>query len=304
MSTATEAIRSARDLLLQLRGQGDAARASFSWPRISGPFNWAIDWFDAIGRGRDDLALWIRDEHDRDERYSYADLVQRSDRLAGWLAAQGVGKGDAVMLMLGNQIELWDAMLAVMKIGAVILPTSQALQDFDLAGRIPRAGVRVVLANPVDEAKFDGVEGPVFLTTGPAHGRWLSVSEADDWPAEPRDVVTDASDPVLYYFTSGTTKDPKLVVHTQLSYPVGHLSTMYFLGVRPGDVHLNISSPGWGKHAWSSFFSPWLAEATVFSYTYQRFDAAALLRELEDARVTTLCAVSYTHLTLPTSDLV
>ncbi len=186
MSTATEAIRSARDLLLQLRGQGDAARASFSWPRISGPFNWAIDWFDAIGRGRDDLALWIRDEHDRDERYSYADLVQRSDRLAGWLAAQGVGKGDAVMLMLGNQIELWDAMLAVMKLGAVVLPTAQALQDFDLAGRIPRAGVRVVLANPVDEAKFDGVEGPVFLTTGPAHGRWLSVSEADDWPAAPR----------------------------------------------------------------------------------------------------------------------
>lgn len=290
MSPATDAIRSARDLLLGLRGQGDAARASFAWPEISGPFNWAIDWFDAVGRGRDDLALWIRDEQDRDERYSFADLVERSDRMAGWLAAQGVGKGDAVMLMLGNQIELWEAMLAVMKLGAVILPTSQALQGFDLRDRIPRADVRAVLANPVDEAKFDGLDDVLLLTTGPAHGPWRSVARAAEFPATPRQVVTDASDPVLYYFTSGTTKDPKLVVHTQVSYPVGHLSTMYFLGVRPGDVHLNISSPGWGKHAWSSFFSPWLAEATVFSYTYQRFDAAALLRELEDAKVTTFCA--------------
>ena len=290
MSPATDAIRSARDLLLGLRGQGDSARASFAWPEISGPFNWAIDWFDAVGRGRDDLALWIRDEQDRDERYSFADLVERSDRVAGWLAAQGVGKGDAVMLMLGNQIELWEAMLALMKLGAVILPTSQALQDFDLEDRIPRARVRAVLANPADQAKFDGVADLTFLTTGPAHGRWRSIAQAAEFPATPRRVVTDASDPVLYYFTSGTTKDPKLVVHTQVSYPVGHLSTMYFLGVRPGDVHLNISSPGWGKHAWSSFFSPWLAEATVFSYTYQRFDAAALLRELEDAKVTTFCA--------------
>ena len=290
MSTATEKIRTARDLLLSLEGRGDEACARFEWPQISGPFNWAIDWFDAIGRDRDDLALWIRDEDGSDERYSYGDLVTRSDRLASWFTAQGVGKGDAVMLMLGNQVELWDAMLAVMKIGGIILPTAQALQPFDLADRVERAEIRAVLANPVDEPKFDDIEGLTFITTGEAHGRWLSMAEAVRSPAEPREVVTDAGDPVLYYFTSGTTKDPKLVAHTQLSYPVGHLSTMHFIGVRPGDVHLNISSPGWGKHAWSSFFSPWLAEATVFSYNYTRFDAATILRELEGAQVTTFCA--------------
>ncbi len=290
MSAATDAIREARDALLSWRGEGDVARREFRWPEISGAFNWAIDWFDAIGRDRDELALWIRDTEGGDERHTYAELVERSDRLAGWLTAQGLGKGDTVMLMLGNQIELWEAMLAVMKIGAVILPTAQALQPLDLADRIPAAGVRAVVANPEDEHKFDGIEGPVFITTGPAHDRWLPMADAASLPATPREVVTDAGDPVLYYFTSGTTKDPKLVVHTQLSYPVGHLSTMYFIGVRPGDVHLNISSPGWGKHAWSSFFSPWLAEATVFSFNYHRFDAAEMLRQLEDAKVTTFCA--------------
>ena len=290
MSTATEKIRAARDLLLAARGDGDAARSSFEWPDITGEFNWAIDWFDAIARDRGDLALWIRDEHGADERYTYGELVERSDRLAGWLEGQGVGKGDAIMLMLGNQVELWDAMLAAMKLGAIILPTAQALQDFDLEDRIPRAQVRVVVANPEDEHKFDGVEGLVFVTTGPPHDRWLSLRDASTVAAEPRRVVTDVDDPVLYYVTSGTTKDPKLVVHTPLSYPVGHLSTMYFIGVRPGDVHLNISSPGWAKHAWSSFFSPWLAEATVFSFNYQRFDAAVMLKELHDSKVTTFCA--------------
>ncbi len=290
MSTATDAIRSARDGLLALRGQGDEACACFAWPEITGPFNWAIDWFDETGRDSDELALWLRDEDGSEERYTFNDMVERSDRLAAWLEAEGVSKGDPVMLMLGNQVELWDAVLAVMKLGAVVLPTAQALQDFDLELRVPRAGVKAVIANPEDEAKFDGIDQIVTLTTGEPHGRWRSLREAENLPATPREVVTDADDPCLYYFTSGTTKEPKLVVHTQLSYPVGHLSTMYFIGVRPGDVHLNISSPGWGKHAWSSFFSPWLVGATVFSYRYERFDAATLLRELEECKVTTLCA--------------
>ena len=98
------------------------------------------------------------------------------------------------------------------------------------------------------------------------------------------------TDRLLLYFTSGTTSRPKLVEHTQVSYPVGHLTTMYWLGLQPGDVHLNISSPGWAKHAWSCFFAPWIAEATVFVYNYSRFDAAALLEQLRAERVTTFCA--------------
>jgi acetyl-CoA synthetase len=95
---------------------------------------------------------------------------------------------------------------------------------------------------------------------------------------------------MLLYFTSGTTSRPKLVEHTQVSYPVGHLTTMYWLGLRPGDVHLNISSPGWAKHAWSCFFAPWIAEATIYLYNYSRFDAAALLERIRTDEITTFCA--------------
>ena len=290
MSSATEAIRDARDKLLGWYGQGDLARREFRWPEISGPFNWAIDWFDEIGRGNDKLALWIRDFEGAEEKYSFDELVERSDRTAEWFTQIGVGKGDVAMLMLGNQVELWVTQLAAMKVGAIVLPTAQALQDFDLEERIAQAEVKIVITNPEEEHKFHAVDGPLLVTTGLASSRWLALSDAEACEAKPQNVVTDCDDPVLYYFTSGTTKSPKLVEHTQLTYPVGHLSTMYLLGLKPGDVHLNISSPGWGKHAWSSFFSPWLAEATVFSFNYERFDAAAMLHQLEDAKVTGFCA--------------
>ncbi|QGF24615.1 AMP-binding protein [Raineyella fluvialis] len=291
MSRATEQIRAARDLLLSYRGRVDEAREAFTWPEISGPFNWAIDWVDAIGRGNQNTALWICETDGSERKWTYDDMVRSSDSVAGWLRARGVGKGDTVMLMLGNQIELWDAMLAVMKIGAVILPTAEAVTSEDLADRIARAKVRAVIANAPDTPKFDSVPGDYLrITTSAAHDDWLAFADAHDYPSEPQPVVTDADDPVLQYFTSGTTKEPKLVQHTQLSYPVGHLSTTYFIGVRPGDVHLNISSPGWGKHAWSSFFSPWIAEATIFVYNYRRFDAHDLLRQMRRVDVATFCA--------------
>jgi acetyl-CoA synthetase len=94
----------------------------------------------------------------------------------------------------------------------------------------------------------------------------------------------------MLYFTSGTTARPKLVEHTHTSYPIGHLATMYWIGLKPGDVHLNISSPGWAKHAWSNLFAPWNAEATVFIHNYTRFDAVRLMREMDRAGVTTFCA--------------
>ncbi|MFN2593227.1 MAG: AMP-binding protein, partial [Candidatus Dormibacteria bacterium] len=120
---------------------------------------------------------------------------------------------------------------------------------------------------------------------------WLDYAGADQADDTFRaDGPTQADDPMLLYFTSGTTSQPKLVEHTHASYPVGHLSTMYWIGLRPGDVHLNVSSPGWAKHAWSNVFAPWNAEATVFLYNYRRFDAPALLDQLVRCQVTTFCA--------------
>jgi acetyl-CoA synthetase len=126
---------------------------------------------------------------------------------------------------------------------------------------------------------------------GGAAAGWRSFSEAEACSTDfAPDGPTRASDPLLLYFTSGTTSKPKLVLHTHASYPVGHLATMYWIGLQPGDVHLNISSPGWAKHAWSCLFAPWNAGATVFLYNYARFDARAMLAALVKHRVTTLCA--------------
>ena len=234
-------------------------------------------------------------------------MADRSDQVATWLRRLGVGKGDRVILMLGNQVELWEAMLAVAKLGAVIMPTTGALGPADLADRITRGGARFVIANAADTAEVRRrATGDYTRIVRRRRRRRLAplrrrVRRRVRRRRSPREPTVD--DPMLIYFTSGTTSKPKLVEHSQVSYPVGHLSTMAWIGVRPGDVHLAISSPGWAKHAWSCFFAPWIAEATIFVYNYSRFDAAALLNQLRRAGVTTFCAPPTVWRMLIQSDL-
>ena len=277
---AYRAYRAPRDQLLSLRGEHDRAVAEFRWPDVGPTFNWAVDWFDAVARGNDRPALVVVEEDGSSVEVSYDEMARRSDQVAAWLASQGVRKGDSVIVMLGNQVELWETMLAIMKLGAVIMPTTTAVGPSDLVDRISRGNARFVVCNPADAGKFEEVPGDYRrISVGPVgHDGWADLRDAYtlgdvtvDHPG------TSADDRLLLYFTSGTTSRPKLVEHTQRSYPVGHLSTMYWLGLQPGDVHLNISSPGWAKHALSCFFAPWIAEATIFIYNYARFDAAALL---------------------------
>lgn len=279
------ALRSARDQLLSLRGHPDKARAEFAWPEMDGQFNWAHDWFDGFARGNENTGLVIVEDDGAVAAFSFAELVDRSDQLAWWLADKGIAKGDTVLVMLGNQLELWLTMLAVIKLGAVIMPTTAALGPADITDRVVRGGVRYAVCNAVDEAKFLEVSDfcNVF-PTGAFDEAWLLTAKPVEHPG------TAPTDRLLLYFTSGTTSRPKMVEHTQVSYPVGHLTTMYWIGLRPGDVHLNISAPGWAKHAYSSFFAPWLAEATVMVFNYTRFDPVSLLRVLREQHVTTLCA--------------
>ncbi|HYZ68351.1 MAG TPA: AMP-binding protein [Mycobacterium sp.] len=305
MTTNTDLYRTARDQLVDLIGDYDKAVEAFVWPQLTGTFNWAIDWFDVIARNNDRTALWIVEEGGDEQKVSFAEMADRSDRVATWLRRLGVGKGDRVILMLGNQVELWEAMLAVAKLGAVIMPTTGALGPADLADRITRGGARFIIANDVDTAKFEDVAGDYTrIVVGEPVDGWHRYADADDAEsAGPFAAKTTVDDSMLIYFTSGTTSKPKLVEHSQISYPVGHLSTMAWIGVRPGDVHLAISSPGWAKHAWSCFFAPWIAEATIFVYNYSRFDAAALLHQLRRARVNTFCAPPTVWRMLIQSDL-
>ncbi len=295
-STNHESYRAARDFLLENREDYDAACAGFEWPEITGRFNWATDWFDRIARGNDKPALWIVEEDGREDKYSFDDMATRSDKLAAWFTEQGIGKGDAVLVMLNNQVELWDSMLALMKIGAIIAPTTTALGAADLKERIARAEAKGIIANADEAGKMywareDENAAVHLFSVGDAGEGWHDVREAQDREEAPAwEAQTEVGDPLLLYFTSGTTSKPKLVMHTQVSYPVGHLVTMYWIGQQPGDVHLTIASPGWAKHAWSCFFAPWIAEACIFEYNYARFDAPSLLAQMDRAGVTTFCA--------------
>src|SRR5262249_5445723 len=220
---------------------------------------------------------------------TFAEMSARSNRVANFLRRQGVRRGDRILIMLGNVPELWEITLAAMKLGAVFSPATTLLTAEDLQDRIDRGGIRHVIAAE-GASKFEGVTGKYTrIAVGTPLPGWVPYAP-DEASAFSPDGETRGDDPLLLYFTSGTTAKPKMVLHTHLSYPVGHLSTMYWIGLRGGDVHWNISSPGWAKHAWSSFFAPWNAGATIFVFNYARFEAKRVLDALVAHRVTTLCA--------------
>ncbi len=290
---ATEELRAARDFLLEHREDYATAVEKFEWPRPRS-FNWGLEWFDVIATERpDQAALTIVEEDGTSRSWTYEEMSRRSDQVAGWLRANGVERGHRIVLMLGNQVELWEIVLAAIKIGAVLIPASTLLTPTDLADRVLRGGARFVVARDVDAMSFRHVPGTFLrIAVGRPVEGWIEYDDTVNYPAEDfvPDGVSLAGDPLLLYFTSGTTALPKLVEHSQVSYPIGHLTTMYWIGLRPGDVHLNISSPGWAKHAWSNVFAPWLAGATVLVYNYTRFDAVALMRVLAEQQVATFCA--------------
>jgi acetyl-CoA synthetase len=279
-----------RDELLRRRSDYDGACRDFSWPQFT-RFNWVRDYFDVIAEGNEQPALRVVDDEGADQMASFATLAQRSRQVASFMAALGVTRGDRVLIMLPNCVALWEGMLALIRLGAVMIPASTLLERDDLADRLERGHVKAVLTEAQYAPRFSTLPGaPVRIAVGPAVPGWTQFSASHAAPEDFTSADTGADELMLLYFTSGTTARPKLVAHSHTSYPVGHLTTMYWLGLKPGDVHLNLSSPGWAKHAWSCFFAPWNAQATVLAYHYQRFDARALLAKLVECRVTTFCA--------------
>ncbi|MEA5453963.1 AMP-binding protein [Sinomonas sp. JGH33] len=334
--TVTDDFRQARDSLLALSENYDEARRAFAWPRFD-EFNFATDWFDALAadpeRGQQ-AALIIVEQDGTSTRRTFAELAEASRRAATWLRDQGVGRGDHLIIMLGNQVELWELLLASIRLGAVMIPTTTLMGPRDLQDRVDRGAARWAAVGAAHLAKFDDVEGAyTLIAVGPAgaaadgaEGAADGAGAADDGgrqggvvrsgravldyaeaaqasPDFAPEAPTRADETLLLYFTSGTTSKPKLVEHTHTSYPVGHLSTAYWIGLEPGDVHLNVASPGWAKHAWSNVFAPWIAEATVFIYNYERFDAAALMDQMGRQHVTSFCAPPTVWRMLIQSDL-
>ena len=286
------AFKVARDFLLAQRGDYAAAYRDFRWPEL-GDFNWALDWFDAeLAKGAQGQQLALKIVGDGAAEVSFAELSAASNRVANGLRALGVKRGDRILLMLGNVVPLWEVMLAAMKLGAVVIPATTLLAGDDLKDRFTRGRARFVVANAADAPKFVGLEdGVTRIAIGAAPAGWVAYDTLHQGAESfTPDGPTRATDPLLLYFTSGTTARPKLVLHSHQSYPVGHLSTMFVLGLRPGDMHLNISSPGWAKHAWSCLFAPWNAGATVFIANQPRFNARGMLEAIAANGVTSLCA--------------
>jgi acetyl-CoA synthetase len=287
----------ARATLLARRSDYDAAVKEFRWPDVS-HFNWARDWFDkGLAQNPDtanqDAIVVIDGSQERAESLTFSQLSERSNQVANYLASLGIRKGDRLLLLVGNILPLWEIMLASIKMGAVVVPATPMLTTDELLDRVERGRVSIVIASHDQAPKFDALDHLQFqrVAIGGPYPGWRGYSEVDDCDrsfATPDQIGP--NDPLLLYFTSGTTAKPKLVLHSQSSYPVGALSTMYWLGLKPGDVHLNISSPGWAKHAWSSLFAPWNAGATILTLNQPRFSARGLLEVLSSQRVTTLCA--------------
>ena len=282
--------KAARDFLLAHGGDYETAYRDFRWPVLT-EFNWALDWFDGelAKAGAGQLALRILG--DETENFTFGELSAASSRLANGLRALGAKRGDRLLLMLGNVGALWQTMLAAMKLGLVVIPATTLLAAADIEDRLARGKARFIVAEGSDSGKFKGLADRITrIALGEAPPGWLrfddllqaSASFASDGP-------TKADDPLLLYFTSGTTARPKLVLHSHQSYPVGHLTTMFGLGLKPGDVHLNISSPGWAKHAWSSFYAPWNAGAAIVALN-KRFEPRATLDDLVAHKVTSFCA--------------
>ncbi|HEY0235397.1 MAG TPA: AMP-binding protein [Afipia sp.] len=288
----------ARAFLLKHRSDYDTAVAGFEWPEPV-PFNWALDWFDKGLAGNPEhqgrVALWIVDVATGNEtKLTFGEMSRRSNRAANFLRDLGLKRGDRLLLLLGNVVPLWETMLAAIKLGVIVIPATTLLTQEELRDRLERGRARAVVATQDQIPKFQGLGGGdlVRIVVGSSDdSSWRSYSGSEKYPDTfTPDGVTNAHDDMLLYFTSGTTAKPKLVLHSHRSYPVGSLSTMYWIGLQPGDVHLNISSPGWAKHAWSCFFAPWNAGATIFIANQPRFDAKGLLATVARCGVTTLCA--------------
>ncbi|MEU8618631.1 AMP-binding protein [Streptomyces sp. NPDC048623] len=302
-TAAHEEYRAARDLLLRLRGDREAASAAFRWPRAR-HFNWALEWFDVVAEGNRRTALEILGTPGPDgtvpvvDRVTFAELSARSDELAVALAEAGVARGDRVLVLLGTRAELWETLLGCIKLGAVVVPGYQDLTRDEAADRIGRGGIRHLVCAPelvhmLGESEVPAVPGVRMAPGAGGVPGWIPYPDTRDTGRRRAFVPTGptaAGDPSFCYFTSGTTSLPKLVEHSHAGYAVGHLSSLYWSGLRPGDRHLNLSAPGWAKHSWSSFFVPWTAGATVVAPPDGGLPAELLPGVLAAQRISSLCA--------------
>ena len=267
-------------------------------------FNFAYDVMDAwAAEAPEKLAiLWTNDQGD-EIRTTYGELKEQTDQAASYLMSLGIGKNDPVMLILKRRYEWWVVMLALHKIGAIVIPATHMLTKKDIVYRNTRASVKAIIC--VDDPYVTGqiqlamADSPTVdtLIAVTDHGKPIPEGFHDwqsEWKLAPKFVrpkhVNDNSDTMLMYFTSGTSGEPKMVAHDYL-YAMGHLSTgVFWHNLHEGSLHLTVADTGWGKAVWGKFYGQWFAGATVFVFDHEKFNADTLLRQIEKYHVTSFCA--------------
>lgn len=274
-------------------------------------FNWVKEIFEGINvkdHPNNTALLWTDDKVTH--RYSFRDMSVACNKLLNFLRAKGMQQGDVILTQLSLQVINWQANLATIKGGFRMIPAATILGASDIEYRFKRLMPKVVIADPDNAEKIEAAEQLTgntvaikIIAEGERSG-WIPLSEINEYGTEAEAADTNSDDPLFLFFTSGTTGMPKVVIHTHFSYPVGHLTTASWIGLKQGDVHYNISQPGWAKFGWSSFFAPWNTGATVFAYhTTGRFSAAKIMQLVADHNISTFCAPPTVLRMLITEDL-
>ena len=267
-------------------------------------FNFAYDVMDAWAEeAPEKLALLWTNDQGEEIRATYKQLKEQSDQAAAYLQSLGIGKGDPVMLILKRRYEWWIIMLALCKIGAIVIPATHMLTKKDIIYRNTRASVKAIIC--VDDAYVTG-QIQLAMSESPTVKQYITVTDHGkpipegfrDWQAEwknaPKFVrpafVNNNEDTMIMYFTSGTSGEPKMVAHDYL-YAMGHLTTgVFWHNLHEDSLHLTVADTGWGKAVWGKFYGQWFAGATVFVFDHEKFNADTLLRQMEKYKVTSFCA--------------
>lgn len=274
-------------------------------------FNWVKEVFEAINvkdHPNETALLWTDEQVTH--RYSFRDMSMACNKLLNFLRDRGMQQGDVILTQLSLQVINWQANLATIKGGFRMIPAATILGAADIEYRFKRLMPKVVIADQDNAAKIEAAESLIghtvaikIIADGTRNG-WISLSEINEYGTEAEAADTASDDPLFLFFTSGTTGMPKVVIHTHFSYPVGHLTTASWIGLKQGDIHYNISQPGWAKFGWSSFFAPWNTGATIFAYhSTGRFSAAKILQLVSEHNISTFCAPPTVLRMLITEDL-